>query len=557
MCPAFNKPSLYSPKNSLYLVNPPNSPLNSAMKASLKLHKKSLKFPKIFIQSTLLPFISGNIILNLLTNFRDKFIETSCFSSETQCHCSYFQMIYYAFLSMPLDEIVPYSLIHVLLFSVKRSIIPRQYKLFLSVLLLCIITPSVYLFSGLYYPMQSPKFTNYFICLSIVYVNIYIYTTMIRRLDFRAFFKEISFGSLCLLVAFFYYMLSDILLPYFYGILRCLFADNSNNLFQIMMVFTNFIYEVVFFQLLLRASYYFIQNGWKNNSYLILLVKFYLATLYILRLACIISLTTLDWGLYLQIISLIIMVFETSTGRSFAKYFIETPVNMIINQIKRFLIVFYEIYLEDDKIEENVAKPGHRFCRKQRIFFDGNVLKEEAKSFRINISHFTSKNNSKTESNNNKTMTSNRIIAISDVGNRCMNNRKLEKENDIVRKAQKNLIEVISYQKFEFFLLYIPTLLNLAFFNIWHIPDPETNVSTACGFHVVNMIMNYDALVVFILSDVVFTVLFFKMFERYKNMRIKYEPGKFHWAFQILIYMGYQLMLEGAIGRFSSMKLIY
>jgi len=534
MPPSFLKFEIQSTKMSLSIVNPANTPSSSLQELSNRLQAKSANFPRFFFQNTILPFILGNFFLTFMSVFRDKVIEISCFTDQEVCKCSFVQIAFYAFLNFPLTELVPYSLVHILLFSCKKSFIPVGFKRGLSALMIVFITPMTYLTCGLFYPWISARLVNYSLCLFVVYLSIYCFV-LFNGKNFRYFFKEVSCGTLCLLIPFFYYILTDFLLPNFYFVLTRLFQDDAKNVFQVLMIFINFLYEMIFFQMLLRVSHYFLQQGIKSNTYLILLVRFYLGTLYALRLGNIISLKITDWGLYVQIFSLIILVFETSTGRSFPKYFVSKPIQVIQLKIKDFLRIFYQIYLDMPAKNDLVAK--------KRIFLMGTHIpasKEDSSSLRISIT-----TNSR-----------------SDRINPNFTNRKpLENQNstmtqDLVKKAQKKLLEVISYQKFEFLLIYVPAILSLALTKSWRTPDPEMKITESCGFNIVNMIIYYDSLFLYIFIDFALTFLFFKIFECYKNMRLKYEMGKMNLMVQILLYMGYQLMLETWIGRIAALRLV-
>ena len=523
-----------SSKSSMVISMPSNTPSSSIQKFSLRLQEKSANFPRFFLQNTILPFIIGSLLLTLISAFRDKFVQISCFSDQEVCRCSFIQVAFYAFVSIPLTELIPYSLIHVMLFSCKRSTIPLNFKRGISVFLIFFLTPITYIVCGVCFPHISARFANYAMALLFVYSAI-LCITLFQGQRLRHFTREVACGTLCLLIPFFYYLLTDFLLPNFYFVLTRFFNHNAKNVFQIMMVFINFVYETIFFQMLLRVSHYLLQQGIKTNTLLILLVRFYLATLYALRLGNIISLSIKDWGLYVQLLSLIVLVFETSTGRSFSKYFIAKPIEGIKMKIRAFLRSFYQIYLEMPTKNSLVAK--------KRMFFKGTHIpacKEDSTSLRINMG---------------KSTNSERLSAHFTIPKIQKNTHHIRNQ-DLVKKAQKKLLEVISYQKFEFFLIYIPAMMSLAVTQSWRTPDPETEITESCGFNIINLVINNESSFLYIFVDLALTFVFFKIFENYKNLRLKYEVGKVNLVAQIFLYMGYQLILETWIGRLAVLRLI-
>ena len=531
---SFQKLDPNSSKSSTVISMPPNTAASSIQEFSLRLQAKSANFPRFFLQNTILPFILGSLLLTLISVLRDRFVQISCFSDQEVCRCSFFQMAFYAFVSIPLTELVPYSLIHVMLFSCKRSTIPVNFKRGISVFLIFVMTPITYIVCGVNFPHISARFANYAMALLFVYSAILCFT-LFRGQSLRHFTREVACGTLCLLIPFFYYLLTDFLLPNFYFALTRIFEDKAKNLFQLMMVFINFVYEAIFFQILLRVSHYLLQQGNKTNTLLILLVRFYLATLYALRLGNIISLSIQDWGLYVQFLSLVVLVFETSTGRSFSKYFIVKPIEGMKMKIKSFLNSFYQIYLEMPSKNSMVAK--------KRMFFKGTHIpacKEDSTSLRINMG----------KSTNSERLNAHFAIPKIQVNSHHIRNQ------DLVKKAQKKLLEVISYQKFEFFLIYIPAMMSLVVTQNWRTPDPETAITESCGFNIINLVIHNESLFVYIFFDLALTFIFFKIFENYKNLRLKYEVGKVNLVAQILLYMGYQLIMETWIGRLAVLRLI-
>ena len=528
---AFVKLDLNSSKSSTIIPMPPNSPSPSLQDFSQRLQTKYANFPRFFFINTIFPFIMGNLLLTLISVFRDKIVQISCFNDQEVCRCSLFQVAFYSFVSIPLTELIPYSLIHVLLFSCKRSTIPVVFKRAISVILICFMTPITYMICGVYFPQISAKFVNYALGLFLVYSAIFCFTFFQGR-TVRHFLREVACGTLCLSIPLFYFLLTDFLLPNFYFVLTKMFEEDAKNIFQLMMVFINFIYETIFFQMLLRVSHYFLQQGVKTNTFLILLVRFYLATLYALRLGNIISLSVKDWGLYVQLLSLIVLVFETSTGRSFSRYFVSKPFEIVKMKMKSFLRAFY---LEVPNKNSMIAK--------KRMFFKGTHIpacKEDSTSLRINMG---------------KSTNSERLSAHFSIP-KVQENPHQVSEQDLVKKAQKKLLEVISYQKFEFFLIYIPAIMSLAVTQSWRTPYPEARITQSCGFNIINLAISYESLFLYILVDLAFTFVFFKIFESYKNLRLKYEMGKVNLMAQILLYMGYQLILETWIGRLAVLRLI-
>lgn len=141
------------------------------------------------------------------------------------------------------------------------------------------------------------------------------------------------------------------------------------------------------------------------------------------------------------------------------------------------------------------------------------------------------------------------------------NRRKSKK---IRLKTQKNMencknllcLRIMSYQKIEFTLIYVPRILYIITFNKWSLSLPFIKLVEGCSFIINEKIkINSVNLLILIVIDVILTMFFLKRtINNHKLLKyIRFEAEDMPFVTKVALYMGFQICFEYWIHYYMNM----
>jgi len=484
------------------------------LKASILDFSKYLK--KIFVNTILIHFISLGISF-ALTILRDNYIKQICWSEKIECTCEWQIAIYYIFSGVFFEIICPVCLLNSVMFFLQKSLLKQlKTKIILCLqLMLSVFPPYFYAF---YYTISLPRFYTYIIISISATLYSLFYVRKLLKYDLKTYFAKTKYVYYLTYSALLYFVVMVYCMPKFYVFLGDLAKEKTKNCFQIIiLVFITF-YELFFNYILEKIA----ETMEGNNYLLIMMAKYYYIIFYSLRVGNMLYLKFTDWGFYLQFFSFLLFIYNHTTGISLISYFFVCPLAAKFLKTKSS---FME-YLNENNLLIN--KWRRWIHATQQVF--AFRRKKNLKKLKLKLS------NSQTISN----------ISIDNLSKRSIPN-----------KIPMNRFWImLIYQKIEFILIYVPTLLFLWLYKSWRNPEPFYLFTVGCSFEVTNINFQESSIITLILVDV-FASGFFIAFMYHKGkINDFYEMEKINVFYRIIFYIGCQITFEQWMTHFSSFLLL-
>lgn len=487
------------------------------LRSSRRLVKSLLK--RIFIETIWIHFFSifSNIFLTL---FREKYIQEICWSTKLYCECKISSLFYFMIFGISIQIICPFCLILAVFCLKMRLIGLTKTKVFLFILFtISVVLP--YLFAYFLNYNSSPRIFSYSIGLVFSIIYAFAYIRRILKLEIMIFMKKMRFSFYFALTGVIYFLLMGFLLPKIFEGLTKVSHNHSKNYFQIIIICISGIYEALFSFFILKIAENMETNcdqHKKDNTILILIIKYYYVVFYSLRIGNILSLEYLDWGYYFQYFFFLIFIFEHTTGISLLSSLFLKPL------IKRFKNKKF-FFLEYIKYNNNILANWKKW-----LIFKKNQVKPRTK---VKLKFFQSR---KSFENNEK-----KIIP----------SKFFDKQ-----VAAEKVFYIMCYQKIEFFFIYVPILIHLWIFRVWISPEPDGNLTIGCTFEINNVEFFDYSIISIICIDAIASLIIFTFMNYKKKINQLYEREKTGWYQRVIIYMGFQITFEYWVGHFSSFHLI-
>lgn len=470
-------------------------------------------FIRLILRKTIVPHFFALAISIFSTSIRDTFVHEICWSEKPICHCEFEYKIYYIFSAVLIQIICPYSLVSTIMFCLKPEVFTLKSTKLLIILHITIPVFSSYLIGFYRFP---PRALCYF--LGILFATFYslFYLRRLLNLNFKEFLLKMKYPFYFVYSGIIYYIFMAYMTPVFYKFLGNFLEKNKQSFFQLFMLPFAALYEGFFSYIFVKMSN--VLSEQKNDSYMVLTAKYYYILVYSLRIGNILYLNLSDWGLYLQFVGFVVFVFEHTTCISLFSLLVIKPLSHIY--IKKKLL-FSEYIKFNNRVLKNWI--NNVYCKKKK-----NVIKPTNK---VKISFPQKQNNLK-------------VIAIS--------NMKV----GTIFSPQNKAFMILCYQKIEFSLIYVPTLIFLYWKQTWRSPEPFYKFTVGCTFRLTNVDFQSYSLIFLIVVDGFASILFILYIFLKGKIKQFYEIEKFHYITRIFIYMSYQLTFEYWISHFLSLKVI-
>jgi len=471
---------------------------------------------RIFVNTILIHFISLGISF-ALTIFRDNYIKQICWSPKMECTCELQIAIYYIFVGVFFEIICPLCVFNILMFFLKKSLLKLRITkiILLFQLILSVFPPYLYAF---YYKTSSPRVYTYIIILIIGALYSLVYGRNLIKYDLKTYFTKMKYLFYLNSSSLFYFILMVYVMPSFYVFLEGLAGQKTKNCFQIiLLVFVTF-YELFFNYIFEKIT----ETMEGNNDFLIIIAKYYYIIFYSLRVGNMLFLKFTDFGFYLQFFSFLLFIYHHTTGISLISYCFISPLaakflktkssfmeylnenNLLINKWRRWIHATHQVF---------------SFRRKKNL-----------KKMKLKLSI------SQTISN----------ISINNLSKRSIANKIPMNKTWII----------LIYQKIEFILIYVPTLLFLWLYKSWKNPEPFYLFTVGCSFEVTNINFQKSSIITFILVDVLASCIFIAFMYRRGKINEFYQIEKTNVYYRIIFYIGCQITFEQWMTHFSSFQLL-
>jgi len=461
---------------------------------------------RIFVDTILIHAFAtfSNIFLTIL---RDKYIEEICWSEKPECKCHIYIACFYIFFGVIIQVLCPFCVFITIIFGLMPNLLKQTNFKIMTILQLVIFCFAPYIFA-LYYIQGSPRAYCYLLHLFFISFYSLCYAKKILKYDVKIYWEKMKYLIFFVFGAIFYFLLITYVGPYAYYFLAFLVHNKAKNVFQIFILpFTAF-YETALSYLFVKISKQFTEMGERDNTFLILIAKYYYIILYSLRIGNILYLDYTDWGFYLQYISFIIFIFQHTTGISL---FTELLLKPFIGKCfkKANGLRFYVNY------NNRIISIWRKWLTKTK------ENKIEVKRLKIKFPTIVSGE-------------ANRILEI----------------------AQRKAFMILCFQKLEFLFIYVPTLLFLWIHQTWKGPEPFYAFTIGCTFQITNITFQGSSVISLILIDFVASAVFTTFMYYNGKLNEFHYVEKFSGFVRVLIFMGYQLTFEYWMSHFSSYKLI-
>jgi len=471
---------------------------------------------KIFANTILIHCLSLGISF-ALTILRDNYIKVICWSPKLECTCELKIAIYYIFFGVFFEIICPLCLFNGIIFFLDQSLLKlfaTKIILFFQ-LILSLFLPYLYAF---YYKSSLPRLYTYVIILISGALYSLIYGRKRAKYNLKTYFTKMKYFYYLNISTFLYFVLMVYGMPNFYLYLGGLAGQKTKNCFQIIiLVFVGF-YELFFNYIFKKIA----ETTVGNNNSLIVIAKYYYIIFYSLRVGNMLFLKFTDWGFYLQFFSFLLFIYHHTTGISLISYFLVCPLATKFLKTKSSFMK----YLNENNLLLN--KWRRWINAQQRVSAFGR--KKIFKNLKLNFP------NSQTISN----------ISINNLSQRSIPN-----------KIPMNRFWImLIYQKIEFILIYVPTLLFLWLYKSWQNPEPFYLFTVGCSFEVTNINFQESSIITFILVDVLASCVIIAFMYHRGKINEFYEIEKTNVFYRIIFYIGCQMTFEQWMTHFSSFQLL-
>ena len=485
---------------------------NSLVKRSSfqhNLHKFGKLFKKIFINTILVHLISFGISISL-TIFRDEYVNQMCWSPKLECSCNLKIAIFYIFWGVFFEILCPISLLSVIMFILDQKFVRLwQTKLFFVLeMILAVFVPYMFAF---YYEKSSPRVYTYVITstLAILYS---LTVKKIKKLDWKTYFQKIKYPVFFVYSALFYFVLMVYVMPILYFFLEEIAQENTENAFQIILCVFVLFYEI-FIDYVFNKIAETIDN-YENHNMFIILAKYYYIMFYSLRVGNILFLKITDWGFYFQFFSFLLFIFHHTTGISLFSYLILKPLLTKLLSKQNF----FQQYLMQNTLTFLKWFKWFNSPKQQRISYKRRINKS-ANSKLIFVKKMDFSNIKPPQENSNEMSKSTRILI---------------------------------YQKMEFILIYVPTLLFLWLYRSWRNPEPFYLFTIDCSFKVKNIDFQQYSIILLIMVDVIATAVFVTFMYFKGKLKYFYDFEKTKVLYRVAFYIACQITFEQWMSHFSS-----
>ena len=475
------------------------------MNTSLTLSINTKNVIKRIFLDTILIHVFATFLNIFLTILRDKYIKEICWSEKPECKCHIYIACFYLFFGVIIQILCPFCLANSMMFGLMPHLL-RKTKIkiltIFSLLLVCVV-PYILAF---YYMEGSPRAFCYVIDLLLASFCSVYYAKKILKCDLKIYWEKMKYLIFFIFSAISYFFIITYVGPYVYNLVALLAYNKTKNCFQIICILFTGFYEAILSYLFVKISGQLIVTG--DTTFLILIAKYYYIILYSLRIGNILYLDYTDWGLYLQFIFFFIFVFQHTTGISFFSELLLKPL------VEKFFkkasgIRFYVIY-------------------NNRIL---NIWRKLLNTSKGQISPLR------------------RVkLSFTKIGS--------GEKTILLEIAQRKAFKILCFQKLEFTLIYVPTLVFLWLHRTWQGPEPFYAFTIGCTFEVTNINFQGSSIISLIVLDLLASAVF-TTFMFYKGKLIEFhDVEKFNGFVRVLIFMGYQLTFEYWVSHFSSYKLL-
>ena len=116
-----------------------------------------------------------------------------------------------------------------------------------------------------------------------------------------------------------------------------------------------------------------------------------------------------------------------------------------------------------------------------------------------------------------------------------------------IKDSHIECLRILSYQKMEFMMVYIPRILSLILYNKWSISQPFFKLVDGCSFNVNKKVkINANSLMILMGVDFSVTIIFLRMMVKNKKLLfyVKFEAENMCFFYKVLVYIGFQLCFE-------------
>lgn len=500
------------PSKDKLRILPPKPKPHFPIPASSPSKKPSIK---IVLLDTFLIHCLATCLNILLAFLRDKYIQEICWSAKPECTCGLGIAVYHLIFGVIIQCLCPLSVGVSIMFGFAPQLLrTTSGKMALFVpYFTSIIFPYIF---GIFFIKGSPRAISYVIHLNCALMYSLVYVRKAMGCKLGEYLRKTKFVFLFDLTTCLHYLIVSYVGPQVYWLLIDISQENSKNYFQLVFLTYTFVSEAL-------LSYIFTKIvKIMDITFLILIGKYYYILIYSMKIGNILYLDSRDWGFYLQMVSFIIFIFQHTTGISISS------------------TIFFTLFRSKFKKNAN--------CKNKSNYGDYN-------NQILSIWHrIFSKSPTKTNKifSSASSTTTKRESIIKKVSIK-FTKRENSNSGDL---SQKKAFAILFYQKLEFFLIYVPTLLYLWLNRSWKSPEPHYVFTVGCGFELTNIDFQTYSIVTLIGIDFIASVGFTVLINYNKKFGEFYQVEKLSRIPRILILMGYQMTFEYWVTHFSSYKLI-
>lgn len=453
--------------------------------------------------------------LNILLAFlRDKYIQEICWSSKPECSCGIGIAIYHLIFGVIIQCLCPLSVGVSIMFGFAPQLLrTTSGKMALFVpYFTSILLPYIF---GFFYIKGSPRAISYIIHLNCALMYSLVYVRKAMGCKLGEYLRKTKFVFLFDLTTCLHYLIVSYVGPQVYWFLIDISQENSKNYFQLVFLTYTFISEAL-------LSYIFTKIvKIMDITFLILIGKYYYILIYSMKIGNILYLDSRDWGFYLQMVSFLIFIFQHTTGISISS---------------TIFVSLFRSKLKKNKNQKNKNSYGD---------YNNQVLRIWHRIF------------SKSKTKNSKIFSSASLATKRESIVKKVSIKFTKRENfNSGEISQRKAFAILFYQKLEFLLIYVPTLLYLWLHRSWKGPEPYYIFTVGCGFELTNIDFQTYSIVTLIGVDLIASVGFTLVIHYNNKFGELYQVEKLSRIPRILILMGYQMTFEYWVTHFSSYKLI-
>ena len=475
--------------------------------------KPSIKY---VLMDTFLIHCLATCLNILLAYLRDKYIQEVCWSAKPECSCGIGIAIYHLIFGVIIQCLCPLSVGVSIMFGFAPQLLrTTSGKMALFVpYFISIFLPYIF---GVFFIKGSPRAISYVIHLNCALMYSLVYVRKAMGCKLGEYLRKTKFVFLFDLTTCLHYLIVSYVGPQVYWLLIDISQENSKNYFQLVFLTYTFISEAL-------LSYIFTKIVQiMDITFLILIGKYYYILIYSMKIGNILYLDSMDWGFYLQMASFLIFIFQHTTGISISS------------------TIFVSLFRSKSKKNNNKNQKINNKNKNNYGDYNNQVLRIWQRIF------------SKSTTNSNRIFSS-----ISSTTKRKSINKKVSIKftNRETFNSQRKAFAILFYQKLEFLLIYVPTLLYLWLNRSWKGPEPYYVFTVGCGFELTNIDFQAYSIVTLIGIDLIASVGFTLFIHYNKKFGELYQVEKLSRIPRILILMGYQMTFEYWVTHFSSYKLI-